>query len=118
MTSLRTLQVLGLVAVGFGIMLSVVSRRVPMRGWVGVVLLLVAAVTWACIDSENTSRPTSLPMYLSFLLLSPVAVVYSFRARRVAPDHVAAVAAFMGSFVVAVFLLFMVVGILASLFAL
>ena len=118
MTSLRTLQVLGLAAVSVGVALSFVSRRAPLRGWVGVVLLLVAALAWAFIDSGESSRPSSLPMFLVFLLLTPIAVVYSFRARRSAPDRVAAMAAFVGSFVVAAFLLFMVAGIVYSLLAL
>ncbi len=118
MTSLRTLQVLGLGAVGAGAALSVITRRAPMRGWVGVVLLLVATLAWALIESGESSRPSSLPMFLAFLLLAPVAVVYSFRARRAAPDRLAATAAFVGSFIVAAFLLFMVAGIVYSLVAL
>ena len=116
MTSLRTLQVLGLASVAIGIALSTVARRAPMRGWVGVILLLVAALTWAFIDAGESSRPSSMPMFLAFLLVAPVAIVYSFRARRAAPDRVVATAAFVGSFVVAAFLLFMVAGILYSLF--
>ena len=88
-----------------------------MRGWVGIVLLLAAGLAWAFIETGESSRPSNLPMFLTFLLLAPVAVVYSFRARRVAPDRRTALAAFVGSFIVAAFLLFMVTGIFYSLLA-
>jgi|GEM_PF-5508234 hypothetical protein len=88
-----------------------------MRGWVGVVLLLIAALAWSLIEGGESSRPSSLPPFLAFLLIAPIAIVYSFRARRVAPDRVAALAAFAGSFIIAAFLLFMMAGILYSLFA-
>jgi len=39
-------------------------------------------------------------MFVTFLFIAPIAVVYSIRARKVAPDRVAALAAFAGSFVV------------------
>jgi hypothetical membrane protein len=89
-----------------------------MRGWVGVVLLLVASLAWALVEAGESSRPSSFPMFLTFLLVAPVSVVYSFRARRVAPDRVVALAAFAGSLVVAAFLLFMVVGLVYSLICL
>ena len=117
MTPLRTMQIFGLLALALGSAVSVVSRRVPARGWVAVVLLLVAAGAWACIDSGEISRPSSLPMFITFLLLAPIAITYSFRARRAAPDRVAATAAFVGAFLVAAFLLFMLAGIVYSLVA-
>src|SRR5438309_919757 len=103
MTSLRALQVFGLAALAAGVVVAFFTNRAPMRGWIGVVLLLVASGSWALIESRESSRPSSLPMFLTFLLVAPVAVVYSFRARRVAPDRVVALAAFVGSFVVAAF---------------
>lgn len=118
MDSLPTLQILGLAAVAVGVAIAILSRRAPARGWVGVVLLLVAALAWALIDAGESSPSPSLPMFLTFLLVAPVAVVYSFRARRVAPDRVAALAAFAGLFFVAAFLLFMIFGIVHSLLAL
>lgn len=87
-----------------------------MRGWIGVVLLVIASASWALIQSGESSRPPSLAMFVTFLLVGPVAVVYAFRARRVAPDRIFALAAFGGSFVVAAFLLFMLAGIVYSLF--
>jgi hypothetical protein len=81
-----------------------------MRGWIGVVLLVVAAASWALIESGESSQPSSLPMFLTFLLIAPVAIVYSFRARRLTPDRVVALVAFVGSFVVGAFLLFMLEG--------
>jgi hypothetical protein len=46
-----------------------------------------------------------------------VAIVYSFRARRLAPDRLAAKAAFVGAFIVAAFLLFILAGLIYSFFA-
>jgi hypothetical protein len=117
MTSLRTMQILGLMAFAVGSAASFASRRVPVRGWAAVALLVAAAGAWACIEGGESSRPSSIPMFLTFLLLAPVAIVYSFRARRTAPDRVAAIAAFVGSFLVAAFLLFMIGGIVYSLAA-
>ena len=118
MTSLRTMQILGLLSLGAGSAVSLVSRRVPARGWAAVALLVAAAGAWACIETGEASRPSSLPMFLTFLLLAPVAISYSFRARRTAPDRAAATAAFVGSFLVAAFLLFMLAGIVYSVVAL
>jgi hypothetical protein len=111
------MQVFGSIALGAGVVISIASRRVPPRGWAAVALLLVAAGAWACIDSGEISRPSSLSMFITFLLLAPVAITYSFRARRAAPDRVAATAAFVGAFLVAAFLLFMLAGIVYSLVA-
>jgi len=90
----QTITVFGLAASRRRRAVALFSRRAPMRGWVGVVLLLVASLAWALIESGESSRPSSLPMFLTFLSVAPVAVVYSFRARRVAPDRVLALAAF------------------------
>jgi hypothetical membrane protein len=87
-----------------------------MRGWIGVVLLLIASGALALIESGESSQPSNLPMFVTFLFIAPIAIVYSFRARRVAPDRVASLAAFAGSFVVSAFLLFTVAGIVYSLF--
>ena len=57
-------------------------------------------------------------MFLSFLVIAPIAVVYAFRARRAAPDRTMALAGFVGSFIVGAFLLFMLAGIVYSLFLL
>ena len=115
MTSdLPTIQFCGLAAVAFGITTGFLFRRAPKRGWVGVLLLLVASLAWSRIDSGETAEPSSLGMTVTFLALSPIAVIYSFRARRNAPDKLFASAAFIGSFVVGAFLLFMIAGIAAS----
>jgi hypothetical protein len=118
MVSPRAFPIFGLVALAVGIIVAVFLRRVPKRGWVGIALVLVSAVAWAFIESGESSRPSSLPMFLMFLFIAPVAVVYAFRARRAAPDRVAALAAFVGSFIVGAFLLFMLAGIVYSLFML
>ena len=116
MTSLRAIQVFGFAALAGGIIVAFLIRRVPMRGWAGVVLLMIASGAWALIDQRDDSQPSSLPMFIAFLFVSPIAIVYSFRARRLAPDRVIARAAFAGSFLVAAFLLFMTAGIAFSFF--
>jgi hypothetical protein len=115
---LQKSQIFGLAALAVGVVFAILSSRIPKRGWIGVALLVVAALAWALIDAGESSKPSRLPMFLTFLTVAPFAVVYSFRARRSAPDHVTAFAAFIGSFIVAGFLLFMLAGILYSLFAL
>ena len=87
-----------------------------MRGWLGILLLLIASVALVFIDPKEDSRPAHLSMFATFLLVGPVAVVYSFRARKRAPDRIVALAAFAGSFILAAFWLFMVVGIVGSFF--
>jgi hypothetical protein len=87
-----------------------------MRGSVAVSLVIVAALAWTLIDAGENSRPSSLPMFLCFFLIAPVAVVYAFRARRVAPDRTMALAGFVGSFIVGALLLVMLIGIIYSLF--
>ena len=74
-----------------------------------------AGGAWACIEPGEFARPSSLPMFLTFLLLAPVAIVYSFRVSRAAPDRLPATAAFLGSILIGAFLLFMVAGIVYSL---
>jgi hypothetical membrane protein len=86
-----------------------------MSGRAGVLLLLVASVAFVLIEPKEDSRPSHLSMFVAFLFLAPVAVVYSFRARRRAPDRLLALAAFAGSFVVASLWLFMLVGIVGSI---
>jgi hypothetical protein len=45
-----------------------------------------------------------------FTFFAPVAVIYAFRSRKVAPDRLFATAAFIGSFLIAAALLFMLFG--------
>jgi len=96
MTSLRTLQMLDFAALAVGVVLAILSHRFPKRGWIGVLLLLAACLACALINVGDSSQPTHLWMVVAFLVIAPIAVVYSFRARRVAPDRVPALAAFAG----------------------
>ena len=113
MSSLRALQVLGLAALAVGVVVAFFTHRAPKRGWIGVVLLLVASGAWALIESVDSSRPTNLSMFVAFLFVAPIAIVYAFRVRR-GPDRIFALAAFVGSFVLSAFLLFAVAGIIYS----
>ena len=115
MPSLRAFQVCGFVALAVGLIVSIISSRAPKRGWVGIVLLLVSALAWTLIETGESS--TNLSMIAAFMLISPVAIVYSFRSRRLAPDRAVAKAAFAGSFLVLAFLLYMIAGIIVTFFA-
>jgi len=85
---------------------------------IAVCLVSASALAWALIESGESSRPSSLSMFLSFLVIAPIAVVYAFRARRTAPDRTMALAGFVGSFIVGAFFLFMLAGIIYLLFLL
>jgi hypothetical membrane protein len=117
MTSLRAMQMFGLASLAIGIVCASFTHRLPKHGWLGVTLLLVSALAWALIDRDGGSLTSSLPMFTAFLFIAPIAVVYSFRVRRAAPDRTVALAAFVGSFLVAAFLLFMLAGLVYSFFA-
>jgi VanZ family protein len=116
MVPLRALPVLALIAFVLGVIVAAFSHRAPIRGWAAITLLIVAALFWALIDSGDTSRPSSLSLLLSFMIIAPVAVTYSFRARRSAPDRAFALAAFVGAFILGALLVFMLCGIVYALF--
>ena len=115
MVSPRAFPFLGVAALVVGVVATAFVRRLPMRGWIGVALVLLSATAWALIEAGSSS---SITMFMLFLFSAPVAVVYSFRARRLAPDRVPALAAFVGSFIIGAFLLFMLSGIVYSFFLL
>ena len=99
------------VAMCAGVWGAFFTPKVPSRGWVGVVLLLLAALAWMLIDTGENSQSSSLPMTALFEFIAPIAIVYSFRSRRHAPDRLLALAAFVGSFIVGGFFLFMLAGL-------
>ena len=111
MDSLTLFPILSFAALVVGVSIVFFARGFPSRGWVGVVLLLVAAVAWMLIEAGESSRSSSLTMSMLFWLTAPIAVVYSFRARRHAPDRLPALAAFVGSFIIGGFFLFMLAGL-------
>jgi hypothetical protein len=75
-----------------GISWSFFVGRLPSRGWAGIVMLLIAAVSWTLIESGDSSHPSNLTMSLLFLFTAPIAVAYSFRVRKRAPDKIVALA--------------------------
>lgn len=106
----------GLLSLVFGIIGAFFSRRLPARGWAGVLLLIVAASFWIEIDNSNIYEDPSNEWYLgAFMALAPIACYYSFRIRRHAPDRLVALAAFAGSFLILTVLLFMIAGLLMAL---
>ena len=115
MASLPVIPVFGLAAFSAGVAVAFFTRRVPMRGWMAVVLLLLASTALGLIAS-------SVPMLLTFMIIAPVAIVYSFQARRRAPDRLLALAGFAGAFFVGALLLLvlasLVAGVVHSLFVL
>src|SRR5947209_1791390 len=107
MTDLQESQVFGSGALLAGIVVSFFLRRISIRGWIAVVLLMVTCAAWALIDSADSPSPSRLPMFVTFLFSAPISIYYALRARH-ASDRVFARAAFAGSLLVLVFLLFMV----------
>src|SRR5882724_2396797 len=92
-----------------GIFAAFFARKFPSRGWVGIVLLLVAGMALSLVEPGNSAGTTRSSMSILFLLVAPFAVVYSFRTKRHAPDRLPALAAFVGAFVIsAAFLMLMV----------
>ena len=92
-----------------GICCAAFAHKIPSRGWIGVVLLLIAALAFILIEAGTGL--SSIPMSMLFLFTAPIATVYSFRAKKRAPDHLVALAAFTGSFIIGAFFLFMVAGL-------
>jgi|ERR1035437_628198 hypothetical protein len=111
MDSLTLFPLLSFAALVVGVSIAFFARRFPSHGWLAIILLLSAALAWMRIDAGETSRPSSLLMSMLFWITAPVAVVYSFRARRHAPDRLPALAAFVGSFIIGGFFLFMFAGL-------
>jgi hypothetical protein len=111
MDSLILFPLLSFAALAVGVTVAFFARRFPSHGWVAIILLLSAVLAWMRIDAGESSRPSSLPMSMLFWLTAPVAVVYSFRTRRHAPDRLPALAAFVGSFIIGGFFLFMLAGL-------
>ena len=76
------------------------ARKVPSRGWIAVLMLLSVTLAFVLIVAGDSSSPSGLFMMLNVCLGSPFAVVYSFRARKHAPDRLAGLAAFVGAFII------------------
>jgi hypothetical protein len=118
MVPLRTLHILGLVALMVGVATTIISRRVPPRRWLCALLLLIAPLTWVLAYAGASASPPLLPMFLAFMILAPIAIVFSCRACFVVPHrNLTSIALLLGSTLVAMCLLFALVGMLAPLFA-
>jgi hypothetical protein len=90
-----------------GVTVSIFVHRVPRHGWVGLLLLLLSGLFWALSEPGNSSTPERLWTLPAFTFIAPVAVIYAFRSRKVATDRLFVTAAFIGSFLIAAVLLFM-----------
>ena len=101
MPSPRTLQRLGLAALGVGSVISTFFRRAQIRAWAGIVLLLLTALAWNFAGSGRGSPSSELP----FIFLAPIAMAYSFRANDVVSNRVVALAFLTGSIAIALLLL-------------
>ena len=93
-----------------GVTVSLFAHRVPRRGWIGLLLILLSGLLWGLIEPSDSSAPERLWTLPCFTFFAPVAVIYAFRSRKVAPDRLFAKAAFIGSFLIAAALLFMLFG--------
>jgi hypothetical protein len=110
MNPLHLFPIVNLTAMIVGLFAASFTHKAPSRGWIGVLLLLLAILAWILIEADAKSL-SSLPMSVLFEFTSPVAVVYTFRSRRHAPDKLAALAAFAGSFIIGALFLFVSAGI-------
>ena len=90
-----------------GISAACFVHRLPSRGWVGIVLVLAAVFGLTMGGSGDYFFSTLMAMLFSFM--APIAPVYSFRARRRAPDRLAALAAFVGGIIISGFILILLV---------
>jgi hypothetical protein len=115
MDSLRIFPIVSFAAIVAGLVGAYFAPKAPSRGWIGISLLLLAALAWIGIEASTRSL-SSLPMSVLFEFISPFVVVYSFRSRRHAPDKLAALAAFAGSFIIGAFFLFISAGVVFWLF--
>jgi len=109
--------VFGLIASGIGVVVGTM-RRLPMRGWVAGALLIVAALPLALmylLIPPGHSSPSNLPVFLAFMFAAPLAVTYSIRARRTAPDRLAAWTAFVASFFIGAVFALMVAAMIYEL---
>ena len=87
-----------------------------MRGWIAAVLLIFSALLWAAREPGDNAADTRGWTLHCFMFTAPIAVIYSFRALKLAPDRLLARAAFFGSFLIAAALLFMLCGLIYALF--
>src|SRR5437899_12577692 len=77
-----------------GVTLGILARRLPKRGIVAVVVVILAMAPLPFIDRSDISPvPAYLPL-LSFMLLAPISTLYSIWSLRNAPTSVFAMVAF------------------------
>jgi hypothetical protein len=95
-----------------GIIVGVFVRKVPMRGWIAISLLILSALFWTLGEPNDNSTHERVWLLHCFIFTAPIAVIYSFRAHILAPDRLLARAAFFASFVIALAFLFMLCGII------
>ena len=106
MIYLRILTSLALVLFLAGVIVGALVRRVPMRGWIAVSLLLFSALLWTLSEPSDSSAPERVWTLPCFSFVAPIAVIYSFRIRRHAPDRIFATAALVGACIIAIALIF------------
>lgn len=95
----ENIVILGAIVAGF--LLAALTRRLPMFGWIGLVLLFVATLSCGVFVSESSSQNLSLVTLIIFMIFAPIGVIYSVRAYSSAPDRITVTVAFIGSIVVA-----------------
>jgi hypothetical protein len=103
-------------AVAVGLSLTVLTRRLPSRGWIAITLLLLAIPAWTMMEGHDGSRSLSLPISMLFWIITPFAVVYSLRTKRHAPDRLPALAAFIGGFIIGGLYLFTLAGLVMLIY--
>ena len=107
--------VLGPIFCVAGVLAGVFLRGVPMRGWIALALLLLSALIWTFSEPRDSSASERTWLLPCFTFIAPLAVIYSFRARKHAPDRMLSRTAFIASFVIAAAFLFMLAGMIYGL---
>lgn len=93
-----------------GVIAGIFIRGIPMRGWMGTLLLVISAALWMFSQPDDSAAPGRTWLLPCFMLVAPFTVTYCFRARKKAPDRALATGAFFGSFIIAVAALLMLFG--------
>jgi hypothetical protein len=89
---------------------SMLFRKLPSRGWIAILLLLISGTLWVIPETQGWGAPTvSWPMPF-FTFSAPIAVIYSFHIRNRAPDRLSTRVALIGACIIAALLIAMLSG--------
>src|SRR5664280_3821760 len=100
-----------LVAAGsVGAILILLLPKIPRRGWAALLLLAISGSFWGYTVAQGASAPTVSWAMPCFTFSAPIAIIYSFRAMKSAPDRLPSRAAIVVACLMAVLLAWMLLG--------